>query len=192
MTEPVMIWRFLNAENDWQVSLAPDFISLDTTSYVSRSDFLERLEVVLRALDTHIKPQRVERYGLRYIDRLTKQNIENISKLVRPEISGILATELGSFVQQTISESLFNLPDEDGQILARWGLLPSGATIDPAAVEPISEQSWVLDLDMSITKSREFSVEALKDETKRFAERIYTFFRWAVEDDFLRCFGGDI
>ncbi|MEC4815095.1 MAG: hypothetical protein SAK29_17740, partial [Scytonema sp. PMC 1069.18] len=45
---------------------------------------------------------------------------------------------------------------------------------------------------MSLLKNREFSIEALMSEAQYFAERIYTFFRWAVEDDFLRRFGGKL
>ncbi len=191
-TEPITIWRFANADLNWQVSLAPDFVALDTTSYISRKDFLERLENVLTALDLHIKPQLVERCGLRYIDRVIDQDAKDIPKLVRHEIAGILATDLGNYVHQTISESLFNLPEGGGQILARWGLLPANTTLDPAAVEPIAEPSWMLDLDVSISTRRAFSVEALISETQWFAERIYTFFRWAVNDDFLRRFGGQL
>lgn len=191
-TDPQVIWRFADTSGNWRVSLASDFISLETVAYSSRSDFLERLENVLLALDMHIKPQIVERFGLRYIDRLVNQEMKDISKLVRPEIAGILATEVGENVHQTINESLFNLPEGQEQIIARWGLLPANATIDPAAVEPIAEHSWVLDLDMSLSTQRVFSVKELVSEAQHFAERIYTFFRWVVNDEFLRRFGGEL
>ncbi|MFB2923297.1 MULTISPECIES: TIGR04255 family protein [Aerosakkonema] len=190
-TELTTIWRFRAADGNWRVSLAPDFVALETISYLSRSDFLKRLENVLIALDVHIKPQIVQRYGLRYIDRLTGSDTKDIPKLVRSEIAGIVATELGNYLHQTIAESLFNLPKEEGQLIARWGLLPADTTIDIATIEAIAEPSWVLDLDMSISKQQEFSTEALMSEMERFAERIYTFFRWAVTDDFLRRFGGE-
>lgn len=187
-----VIWRFADTSGYWRVSLASDFLSLETVAYSSRSNFLERLENVLLALDTHIKPRIVERFGLRYIDRLISQEIEDISKLVRPEIAGILATEVGENVHQTINESLFDLPGGQEQIIARWGLLPANATIDPTALEPIAEPSWVLDLDMSLSTQREFSVEGLVSEGQRFAERIYTVFRWVVNDNFLQRFGGKV
>lgn len=190
--EPRVIWRFVNIDATWRVSLASDFVALETTAYSSRSDFLERLESVLAALNGHIKPKIVERFGLRYIDRLTAQDVTDLSKLVRSEVAGIVATDLGKYLQQAISESLFDLPEGSGQMLARWGLLPANTTIDPAAVEPVAELSWVLDLDMSLSTQREFKVEGLMSEAHHFAERIYTFFRWAVTDDFLRRFGGQL
>jgi hypothetical protein len=35
-----------------------------------------------------------------------------------------------------------------------------------------------------------FAVDRVLTEAQRFAERIYTIFRWAVSDDFLRRYGG--
>lgn len=189
---PQVVWRFTDTSGKWRVSLASDFISLETAAYSSRTDFLDRLKNVLLALDIHIKPQIVERFGLRYIDRLVNEEIKDISKLIRPEIAGILATEVGEDVHQTINESLFKLPGGQEQITARWGLLPANATIDPAAVEPIIEPSWVLDLDMSLSTPRAFTVEGLVSEAQQFAERIYTVFRWVVKDDFLQRFGGKL
>ena len=186
-----IIWRFADVGGSWRVSLTRNFVTLETVAYSSRSDFLERLENVLVALDVHIKPQIVERFGLRYIDRLVEQDTKDLSKLVRHEVAGIVST-FGEYVHQAISESLFNLPEGHGQMLARWGILPADTTIDPTAVEPIAQPSWVLDLDMSLSQVREFNVKAIMSEAQQFAERIYTFFRWAVTDDFLRRFGGEL
>ncbi|MBW4635463.1 MAG: TIGR04255 family protein [Iphinoe sp. HA4291-MV1] len=191
-TAPQVTWRFVDTTNSWRVSLAPNFVALETTAYSSRSDFLEHLESVLVALNESFNPKIIERFGLRYIDRLVGQNLKDISSLVKPEIAGITAAEFKEYIHQTINECLFVIPDGGEQMIARWGLMPAGATFDPDAIEPIAESNWILDLDMSLSRNREFSVEALMSEAQRFAERIYTFFRWAVEDDFLRRFGGEL
>jgi uncharacterized protein (TIGR04255 family) len=187
-----LTWRFRNRADSWRVSLAPNFMALETTSYLNRRDFLERLENLLDALDKSFNPQIIERFGLRYIDRLIGQELQDISSLVKPQISGLMAGEFRKDIHQTINESLFVTPGGEEKILARWGLMPAGVTFDPDAIEPIAEPSWILDLDMSLSKNREFSIEALMGEGQRFSERIYTFFRWAVEDDFLRRFGGQL
>ena len=88
--DPQMVWRFADADGNWRVSLASGSISLETIAYSSRNNFIERLEYVLNALDVHIKPQIVERFGLRYIDRLINQELKDIQKLVRSEIAGKL------------------------------------------------------------------------------------------------------
>jgi uncharacterized protein (TIGR04255 family) len=191
-TASQITWRFMDVEGKWRVSLAPDFMALETTAYSSRSDFLARLEYLLTALSEHIKPKTVERFGIRYIDRLVDQAVKDISKLVRPEITGILTAEFREHVNHTINESLFNVPGGEDQIIARWGLMPAGATFDPDAIEPIPKPSWILDLDMSLSKKRDFGVGVLTSEAQRFTERLYTFFRWAVTEEFLRHFKGEL
>lgn len=187
-----LTWRFIDTANSWRVSLAPSFMALETTAYSSRRDFLERLEHLLIAFEQSFKPQIIERFGLRYIDRLIGQDLQDISSLVKPEIAGLMGAEFREDIHQTINESLFVIPNGGEKIIARWGLMPGGATFDPDAIEPVAESSWILDIDMSLSKNREFSIEELMSEGRCFAERIYTFFRWAVKDDFLRRFGGEL
>lgn len=67
-----------------------------------------------------------------------------------------------------------------------------GGTYDPTAVEPATEKTWLLDLDMFSTKPMPFAVDRVVDEAQRYAERIYTIFRWAVTDDFLIRYGGKL
>jgi uncharacterized protein (TIGR04255 family) len=191
-TQSKVAWRFNDVDEKWRVSLTPDFIALETTAYASRSDFLARLQVALSALNEHIGPKIVDRLGLRYIDRIIGQDVDDLTKLVRPEIIGILATPMAVYAQQSLGESLFVVPDTKAQLRARWGQIPPKHTVDPAAIEPVETPSWILDLDMFSVGSRPFDTESLVAEARTYAERIYTLFRWAVEDEFLQRYGGDI
>ncbi len=184
------IWRFHDASDTWRVSLAPDFLALDTGRYTSRDDFLRRLERVLQALKAHVDPQIIDRLGVRYIDRLSGDNLTDLRHLVRSEIAGILSTPLSECARHAIAENMFELPDDAGQVTARWGLIPANETIDPAAVEAIDEKSWLLDVDAFQAETRPFDVDALVRQARGFAERIYSIFRWAVTDEFLRRHGG--
>jgi len=182
------VWRFGEVEGHWRVSLAPDFVALETTEYTSRSDFLARLRELLAALDEHVEPKLIDRLGIRYIDRIAGQAVDNIGKLIRPEVRGITGTPAASHVVQALSESLFEL--NSARVLARWGRLPAAATFDPAAMEPTNEPSWILDLDMYSSEPVPFALDSAVDSARGFAERIYTLFRWAVTDEFLRLYGG--
>jgi uncharacterized protein (TIGR04255 family) len=188
------IWRFSELEEKgWRVSLAPDFLALETKSYTSRNDFLDRLERVLISLKTHINPSVIDRLGIRYIDRISgKEEMPDIKSLVRSEVAGIVSTELGKQVQHTLTESIFNLPNTEDQLLARWGLLPARGTIDPSTIEPLDKPSWILDLDIYRAKQQDFKIELLMIQARQFAERIYTVFRWIVTDNFLRQYGGNV
>lgn len=185
---PRTAWRFSDTAGHWRVSLSPDFLALETTKYQSRDDFFGRLEVLAQALDAHLAPAQLDRLGVRYIDRITGDAVDDIAALVRPEVRGIMGTAASVHVAHSLSESVFELPE--ARVLARWGLLPPGASVDPAAIEPTNEKSWVLDLDMFSGAPMPFDVRLVVAEAKRYAERVYTIFRWAVTDHFLVRYGG--
>ena len=183
-------WRFADAREDWKwrVSLTSTFLALETVAYSSRADFLARFRAIIEAMADRIDPKIVERLGLRYIDRIERVTAEEVKALVRPEILGLAGTEMAGAVTQSIHETLFSM--EHAQLAVRGGLLPAFTTVDPSAIPPIAHPSWILDIDMFNSESRPFEVGELMEETQRFAERIYGFFRWAVTPDFLRRYGG--
>lgn len=188
-----VVWRFGNENGTWRVSLGSDFVALETTTYTSRGDFVQRLGTVIDALQRHIAPKTIDRVGVRYIDRITGDAVKNIEWFVRPELLGVAATSAARHARHTLSESLFAVPNSDAELRARWGSMPARGTVDPAAIEPIDEPSWILDLDMFRKASRAFDKkEVIMEDARLFAERIYAFFRWAVTEDFLRHYGGEV
>lgn len=182
-----VLWRFANSEGTWRVSLSRAFLALETTAYTSRAEFVSRFREVVAALGKHIAPTRVERLGVRYIDRIRGANIGDLTRLVRDEMRGIASTTIAGRCVHSITESVFEL--EGSRLLARWGLLPPNAVLDPG-MEPVGERTWVLDLDMASAVPLPFDVEATTERVRSFAAQIYQFFRWAVTDDFLEQFGG--
>ncbi len=184
---------FQSLDSDWRATLTSEFLTLETTLYTSRIDFLNRLRRVLEPLEAHIGPALVDRIGVRFVDRIEGESLNDLPTLVRPELSGILATPLRDHVRHWISESLLELPDEEAQVKARWGLLPSRATVEPAVIEQREAPTWILDLDafrfFGPTPER-FDVDQIVGTSQKLAERIYSIFRWAVTDELLRRYGG--
>lgn len=183
-------WRFSDVEGGWRVSIAPEFVAIETTSYTSRGDFLKRLQFVVEAFAEHVEPALMQRLGVRYIDRVTGDALADISRLVRQEVLGIVALPFSEHAHHSLTETVFAMPGSKEQFLARWGKVPAGATVDPSAIEPIAEPSWVLDIDMFSNEEHPFAAEEIVNTARRFTERLYTVFRWAVTDDFLRRYGG--
>lgn len=184
-----IVWRFHDIDAVWRVSLAPDFVALETTRYTSRAEFLDRLRQVLDVLEEHVQPKLIDRLGVRYVDRVAGPEVLDLPRLVRAEVCGIAGTAAAAHLQHSITESMFVIDHE--QLLARWGKLPPQATIDPT-IEPINEPSWILDLDMFSTERAPFDVDRVLAATTGYCERIYGVFRWAVTDEFLRRFGGNL
>lgn len=185
-------WRFFDEGAHWTLTLAPDFLALETHRYSNRNDFLERFHHVLDAAQEHINPAVIDRLGVRYISRITGASLEDLDTLVRPEVRGILATPLQPHVFHSLTDNMLALPD-DNRLIARWGVVPPNATVDPAAIEPIGERSWILDLDaFRAFNPGEGRLEtaSIVAQARTFAERIYSVFRWAVTEEFLRRYGG--
>lgn len=186
-----IVWRFIDIDRTWRLSLAQDFLALETIHYVSRDDLLARFEDVLIAMRDHVNPRVVDRVGVRYIDRVEDENLLDVlPQLVKPQVAGILSTPLGAHARHAIAENVFELPDGTGNLTARWGLVPARATIDPAAIEPIEQPSWLLDLDAYQVRTHAFEVNAVLARAREFTERIYGVFRWAVTEEFLVRYGG--
>lgn len=183
-------WRFNDRSEAWRVSLTPGFVALETTEYTSREDFLERMRRLLYAVEEHVDPQIADRLGIRYIDRIAWSGPEAFARLVRPDVAGILARPFGDSATQVLTQCVFELPESDAALMARWGLVPAGGTIDPSVLEPADSACWILDLDAHSPSRQAFDVNALLAQTGALAERVYTFFRWAVTDQFLTEFGG--
>jgi len=192
------IWRLADSSNhrpEWRVSLAQDFVSLETRQYDSRSDFLSRLQAVIEAVAACFSPTESTRFGLRYIDRLVGTAQHEIANLVKPEVLGMLASnddvlkDLRSSIVNSLMHTHFLAPNDD-TVMARWGVLPPNTTYDPDVLEPVEDQAWVLDMDMSTTRPHSFSGSALVGTAKTFAECLYWLFRQMVTDDFLRHHGG--
>jgi uncharacterized protein (TIGR04255 family) len=184
-------WRFSDqASYQWRVTLTPEFITLETKAYKSRNDFLERFEGILQALEDTLAPKLMVRFGMRYIDQITGDQLSEIGKLFRSEVFGV-AGSLGNVKARHLLTEL-SAPAEPGDLTARWGMLQANMTIDPNLVPPIQEDSWLLDLDVSKTQEHPFETAYLSATARSAASRAYAVFRWMVTDDFLRAYGGEV
>lgn len=185
------IWRFLDVDEGWRVSLAQDFLALETEAYVSRSDLIERMRFLLEALTEEIEPSLLERVGVRYIDRIKGPEFGEITKLVEHRMLGVVGEpSFEAHGVHALSDAIFGLPEEGGSVRARWGILPGRASIDPNAIAPCDEDSWILDLDAYAQYDQAFDPGEILQKLEAFARRSYSIFRWAVTDEFLRTYGG--
>ena len=183
------VWRFADDRSGWEVALGPEFLALATNAYSSRADLIDRLGSVLAALDAWLKPQKIRRLGVRYIDRISEDHLSSINHLVRAEVLGPTTQDTEDAtvtLEHSLAEYQYRFSDESN-LRVRWGLLPAQATFDPA-IDPIDSRSWVLDLDASHGE-RPFDLADAQEQVQNFTDRIYRYFRWAITDEFLKTFG---
>ena len=62
-------------------------------------------------------------------------------------------------------------------------------TIDASVIDPIDEDSWVLDFDMYATGNNEFDLDGINSKFRSFAERVYSVFGWIVTPEMLKYYG---
>lgn len=185
------IWRFIDAAKGWRLSLTSAFFALETRRYTSRADFIDRLGKAIAAAQATIKPTHVTRIGMRYVDRVDLQDQRSMDKMLRPEMFGIAGSSLRKNMNHTISE--ISCQVKEGQLTARWGMLPPRGTHDPEIMPPIASESWFLDLDTSSDHQASpigFDSDMIRNSAMGLASRAYSFFRWAVTEQFLTAFGG--
>ena len=187
---PHVAWKFSDLQGHWRVSLASDFLAIETSLYTNRADFFSRFKQLLVALNEHVQPSVIDRLGVRYVNRVVGAELKEIASLVQPQVLGIIGTDAVEQVQSSLTESRFTVAP--GQVLARWGYLPKGATFDPSVIEQAEEPCWILDVDMFTAQQQAFDPDRVLQDAKQFAERIYAIFRWAVTPQFLQAYGGNV
>jgi len=189
---PMRIWRLVSGDGAWQITFCGTFLSIDTSQYVRRREFAQRLADAWIALNKHVAVPYVDRLGVRYINQVTaKEHLDKLSELLRPEVLGI-ATEQdeNAVLASALTEARYDFPDK-ASFLARWGLLPAGTSIDN--VKPAySYPTWILDMD-SFTEFGAGTKDGtdIYEDVRELALRAYQFFRWAVTEEFLTSFGGE-
>lgn len=185
-------WRFFDESRYWRVSLTTSFLAIETRRYSGRKNLIQCVTDLVEALSATIKPAYLTRLGVRYVDRLVGEPLEKLTDIVRPEVLGVISSRLSNQVERASSE--LTAQTENGSLIARWGFMPSGQTHNPELMPAIDMLSWYLDTDVfqAYDQSVKFSTFDFHNNVMMLASRGYSFFRWVVNDEFLRLYGGEV
>lgn len=185
------LWRFVSSDGKWGTTLSSEFLSFETNAYTNRPDFTVRFAEVLNALVAHVRPDTLDRLGVRFCNHLSGENLrEVLGGMVRPEFAGSLVHSTIPELLQSATVQVFNLPDELGQLALRSGLTPPKGNPDPSIYPKSDHYSWNLDLDAYATALGDFDVPKAVHRTEALAREIYRLFRWVMTEEFLRDQGG--
>ncbi|MEV6219614.1 TIGR04255 family protein [Nocardia sp. NPDC051833] len=187
------IWRLTSSDRHWRITFSGSFLSVDTSNYRRREEFVERLVEAWAALSCHVKVPSIDRIGVRYVNQLTdKDQIDRIRELIRPEVLGVAVARQPEEAEliSALTEVQYGFGD-GASFTSRWGLLPAGTAVDPE-LDVFDYPTWVLDMD----SFREFDLGEpaggdLRELILELALRGYQFFRWTVTEEGLTEFGGD-
>lgn len=152
---------------------------------------MERFDKVVRALEKTVRPTHVTRVGTRYVDHVPLKEGGSFQGMLKDEMMGMSGTTLGGNILHSISEIVCKV--KEGEMLARWGMLPPRGSHDPEVMPPVMDASWFLDVDTFMNHQSSpipFESSAIRASAFELATRSYAFFRWAVTEKFLQAFGG--
>jgi len=165
-------YRLRSVQSDWFVSLMPDYVGLETTSYTTwDDDFKGRIGSLLDIIDDVVGPQTEQRVGLRYVDRITRP------KAIHPsDWKGYLAPELlGMALHEAIGPGVRSSQqqiDIDGPNDARC-TLRHGYAADPTRDNALT---YLLDWDIyreGIRAFKVFDIQACLDAFNDLALRLF-------------------
>lgn len=184
------IWRFFDPGQNWRLSLSSGSIALETKhAYSSRADFIERIAFVMQQLEETIRPTHISRIGVRYIDQVQFEKMDDIRGMLREEMLGLKGSEFSGHIERFLNQ--LECRTREGKLLANWGILPANRTHDANMMPAVDKPSWFLDLDTFVLYDKsvkEFDSRHIERTAYDLAARAYAFFRWSVEDKFLATF----
>jgi uncharacterized protein (TIGR04255 family) len=180
-------WRFTDFENTWTVVLTPEFLTLETRGYGDFSEFEDRLERLLGALDKTIHPTVGLRIGLRYVNEIRPAG-GDWRTAIRPDLLGALALPpFGDTAVQSFQQLLFRQPD-GVRVNLHHGLFPNGSVVDPRPGQMATDGPfYLIDIDVyQEFKPGELSMKprAVRDYVRKYHEFVSTLFRWSVTEDY--------
>lgn len=171
------VWRLLDDDERWRVSLAVNFVALETPRYRDFTEFLDRLFLVLDVLERTVHPGDATRIGLRKVNHLTHPDVKTPAdwqSLLRPELLGLVGVELPADLAVSLSD--VRLRDGVNEFVVRHGVISD----EPA--------KYLLDVDHSSPVPYEIGAnDALREVLSEFSGGITSFF---IGYCGLRCLSG--
>lgn len=172
-SDSTVLWRFLSEDQTHQVSLAPDYIALETTRYSTFEDFSSRMANILKAAVAELRPGPQKRIGLRYVNEIASNERRSPTDWKPVLNKDLVCLVAGQVFGDSIIESLqvFNARQEDGILATRFGFRNGD-----------NGSSLLLDFDYFNETVKPFKDQDALDTLAAYRATIYQLFRWCVGD----------
>ncbi len=182
------IYDFKTSDLSTTISLAPQFVALQTRSYSRWEDFWDYIHSALEALIEIYEPAFFERIGLRYVDVIVRSELKAIpdnepwTHLITPEVLGDLAVpELAEAITECRTASLMTLESDSEDEFLRFVRLLGTDTAT-------KEQVFIIDSDFYRSARTETNVYS--DVLHRLHSYSGNVFRWAITEKLRRALDG--
>jgi uncharacterized protein (TIGR04255 family) len=184
------IFQLTDADQRWTVTLSADSIALEARDYTTFNEFSNRLLKVIAAAKEVYPLTSRRRLGLRYVNEIRDESEETTeasevswNSVIRPEILGILATDLGASVNQAFQE--VSLTIKNGALTMRHGAFAEGTAVRPLDNQPVLDKPfYLLDFDAFDDQPGDLSSNRVSDTLRDYNRSIFSLFRWSLTHEF--------
>lgn len=175
-TQPV--WRISDIEKAWRVSLSARSISLETSgeTYSSWPDFAERIGALVAAVAKHFVPSHCQYIGVRYVNAAPVGGSDDPRHHCAPQLVSITGND-----GLEMADLLWRFSVDEGYMILRSGVMPSGGSYDPNVFPPREEPNWYLDIDVANAETYEFAAERINKTILSQVRRLHAVYLWAMQ-----------
>lgn len=179
-------FHFRTADGISLLSVGVDAYAVSTSKYSTWEEFAKDIQLANRSMTEVYQIPYAKRIGLRYINSLAgyrygADSLQELSKLLRPQLAPVFDTSVAAEVEETVSTTLFRGRDDPDRLVMR--------VAGRRAIERTgnSEVASIL-LDFDNFEEGQLSIEALSERADHFHDQIYRAFRWSLSETGLRAF----
>ena len=178
-------WRFSSKDLLWAVVINEAALTLETRSYSSMQDFIDRFQRLLEIGQETLEITDRLRLGLRYINEIryptATEALKDWQLLLNPKLVGLDAADLLSGqTNHTLQEIQVSRPD--GIFAIRHGLLKGTAVPPLPKEEPIDGRFYLIDLDYYDTDEYDLDIPDTLKKMRSYNEIMSGFFRWTLSE----------
>ena len=173
-------YQFASADGVWRVNLTSKFISLTCTRYTRWEDFAKKLDKPLAAFIKIYKPAYFERVGLRYLNFISRKNLELDNVPFRELFSPCW---LGPLAEADVAEASSARCSVDTELAIRGGCrvkIHAGPGNVKRSGKPDPEVNFVFDQDLYMPGNLPVNLSAGALQTLH--SQAYSIFRGAITD----------
>lgn len=175
---PCNNYHFISADGVWRVNLTSKFISFACSKYTCWEDFARKLDKPLAAFIKIYKPAFFERLGLRYVNLISRENLELADVPYRDLINSCW---LGPIAEEDVLESAATRSAVDSEISIRGGCrvkIHAGPVLVNRGGKTEPEPKFAFDQDLFMTGKIPVNYSAGSLETLH--NQAYPIFRGAI------------
>jgi len=179
MAAGVAGWRLATDDGSWSLLISPSFFVLECARYTTWTEFRSRADGLLQAIGAVFNPALMQRIGLRYVDRLSREASSmpaQWNEQLHPAVLGFASNDaIGDnvVVVQTTNHMKFG----NHFAIVRTSCAPDTSTD--------SGYSMVLDTDCSDAKARAFAIDDIARTTEDLHELNLRLFQLTLSSSYL-------